>query len=310
MQLPLFMDVSNTLLRITDFIEFQHASNEAQRLFHGRGHAYPGLHHITIDWLPPVILISLFAEENLTAIEYLADKLRQTVPNCQSIQCQRRYLTNGPVEIVWGESIQDFQITENSLKFHIRLGKNKNAGLFLDMRNGRQWVKEHSRGKRVLNLFAYTCGFSVAAIAGQAASVLNVDMNSNVLNLGRQNHRLNQQDLSKVRFQKLDIFKSFGRLKRCGPFDLLICDPPTFQKGSVDIARDYPKIIRRLDEFMAKDSQLMLCLNAPDLTRDFLLDIMHTEARDYWLCEEISAPDVFKETKNKGLKILCFIRKN
>ncbi len=304
------MDDANKLLKITDYLQFQQDRTEAQRLFHGRGHAYPGLHHITVDWLPPVILITLFAEESPAAIGLLADKLSEIIPQCQSIQCQRRYLPNGPFEIVRGESIQDFHVAENGLKFHIRLGKNKNTGLFLDMRNGRQWVKKHSQSKRVLNLFAYTCGFSVAAVAGRARSVFNVDMNSNVLNLGRQNHRLNQQDLNNVQFQKLDIFKSFGRLKRRGPFDLLVCDPPTFQKGSVDIARDYPKIIRRLDEFMAEDSQLMLCLNAPELTRDFLLDIMSAEARNYRLSDEISAPGVFEEAEGKGLKILCFVRKS
>jgi 23S rRNA (cytosine1962-C5)-methyltransferase len=142
------------------------------------------------------------------------------------------------------------------------------------MNNGRRWIEKHAQDKRILNLFAYTCGFSVAAIAGHAKSVLNIDMSSAALNVGRENHRLNQQSLAQVRFEKLDIFKSFSRFKKRGPFDLLICDPPTLQKGSVDIARDYPKILRRLDQFMATNATLMLCLNAPELKRDFLLNHM------------------------------------
>ncbi len=117
--------------------------------------------------------------------------------------------------------------------------------------------------------------------------MLNIDMSSAALNVGRTNHRLNNQSLDKVRFQKLEIFKSFGRIKKYGPYDLLICDPPTLQKGSVDIARDYPKIIRRLDSFMDVDSQLMMCINAPYIeqqsSKEFLLRKM---VKIQWECQE------------------------
>ncbi len=251
------------LMEIQRLVHSDEPLDQAQRLFHGRGHAYPGLEHITIDWLPPVLLITLFSEQPAKIIEKLAEKLLAKFPSCKSVQVQYRYVASGPVDIIYGEKIDDLIVKENMLKFCLRLGKNKNCGLFLDMRNGRSWVMKNSQHKRVLNLFSYTCGFSVAAIAGDAQSVVNVDMSSSALKTGRENHRINQQDLRKVRFEKLDIFKSFGRLKKRGPFDLLVCDPPTFQQGSVDIKRDYAKILRRLDDFMAKDSQIMLCLNAP-----------------------------------------------
>jgi len=167
-------------------------------------------------------------------------------------------------------------------------------------------VQEHSEEKCVLNLFSYTCGFSIAAIEGGAQSVLNVDMSSPALNVGRMNHRLNQHDLKKVKFEKLNIFNSFGRLKKRGPFDLLICDPPTLQKGSVDIKRDYPKIMRRLDQFMAPSSTLILCLNAPELGREFLMDNMQQLAPDYQFIEEIMPPKAYAEVQNKGLKVLLF----
>ncbi len=283
--------------------------NDAQRLFHGRGHAYQGLNHVTVDWLPPVILITIFAEESKQAIEQLADQLLIKLPSCKSVQLQHKYHSTGPIEIIRGEVIQTLQVNEDELCFHVNLGKNRNTGLFLDMSNGRKWIQQHSNNKRVLNLFAYTCGFSVAAIAGKAQRVLNVDMSSSVLKMGRDNHRLNQQSLDNVAFEKLNIFKSFGRLKRRGPFDLLICDPPTFQKGSVDIERDYPKIMRRLDEFMAPESTLFLCLNAPELGREYLLKHMFELAPEYKLIEEVKAPAVYVEAENKGLNILCFERK-
>lgn len=287
-------------------------SEQAQRLFHGRGHAYDGLHHVTIDWLPPVILITLFASEEAQAIEDLAGQLLQKIPNCQNIQLQHRYELHGPIDVIHSDSLEDnfgdLVIKENKLKYQLQLGKARNTGLFLDMKKGREWVQKHSRNKRILNLFSYTCGFSIAAIAGDAKSVLNVDMSSPALNVGRVNHRLNNHDLNKVKFEKLNIFKSFGRLKKRGPYDILICDPPTLQKGSVDIERDYPKIMRRLTEFMAPDSTLLLCLNAPELGRDFLIENMKKHAPDYQLTEEIKPPEVFIDVQDKGLKVLVFKR--
>ncbi len=279
---------------------------QAQRLFHGRGHAYDGLHHVTIDWLPPVALITLFIPEPDAGIAALADYLLTQLPSCKSVQVQHRHKLSGPIDIVRGQTITQLAITENNLQFKLSLGKSRNTGLFLDMRNGRRWVQKHAQDKRILNLFAYTCGFSVAAIAGHAQSVLNVDMSSAALNVGRENHRLNQQSLTQVRFEKLDIFKSFSRFKKRGPFDLLICDPPTLQKGSVDIARDYPKILRRLDQFMATNATLMLCLNATELKQDFLLKHMTELAPSYQYIEEIKPPTVYVEAEDKGLKVLCF----
>jgi 23S rRNA (cytosine1962-C5)-methyltransferase len=297
------------LLQLAQHLHIPTSSHEllqAQRLFHGRGHAYDGLHHVTIDWLPPVTLITLFAPETKTDIAALASYLLTQLPSCKSVQVQHRHELSGPIDIVHGETITQLAITENKLQFNLSLGQSRNTGLFLDMQNGRRWVQEYAQDKRVLNLFAYTCGFSVAAIAGNAQSVLNVDMSRTALNVGRENHRLNQQSLAQVRFEKLDIFKSFSRFKKRGPFDLLICDPPTLQKGSVDIIRDYPKILRRLDQFMAPNATLMLCLNAPELKRDFLLKHMAELAPTYRYIEEIKPPEVYVEAEDKGLKVLCF----
>ncbi len=175
------------------------------------------------------------------------------------------------------------------------------------MRNGREWVRQHSEGKRVLNLFAYTCAFSVAAIAGGADYVLNVDMAKGALSKGRENHRLNDHDLGKVAFQGVDIFRSFSRIKKYGPYDLLICDPPAFQRGSVDVRRDYRKIIRRIPEFMNSGSELMLCLNAPELDEQFLHDVVAEECSGCRYIDRINPPDVYRESQQgKGLKTLIF----
>jgi len=294
------------LSTLVQYVQRPEDIDQSQRMFHGRGHAFHGLEHVTVDWLAPVILITLYAPESRPDVEALADQLLAILPEGSSVQIQHRYLRDGPIDIVRGDSLNHVVMLEDNLKYNLSLGDARNIGLFLDMKHGRRWVQSQSKGLRVLNLFAYTCGFSVAAQAGGAASVLNVDMSSVALGLGRENHRLNGHSLANLRFEKLDIFKSFGRFVKRGPFDLLICDPPTFQKGSVDIARDYPKIIRRLDQFMAPDARVMLCLNAPNLSREFLVKHMQELAPDFELAEELKPPEVFVEIEDRGLKIMVF----
>jgi 23S rRNA (cytosine1962-C5)-methyltransferase len=280
---------------------------EAQRLFHGRGHAFPGFSHITIDHLPPTVLITVFRPESPALLQPLASWLHDKIPGCEAVVLQHREQLSGPMEVLRGTPPETaFPVIENGLQYRIQLGRNRNTGLFLDMANGRRWVRENSHGKRILNLFAYTCGFSVAAIAGGARSVVNIDMSSPALSIGRENHRLNKHPLECVRFEKLDIFRSFGRIRKHGPYDLLVCDPPTRQKGSVDIERDYPKILRRLSQFMAAERDLLLCLNAPELGRDFLLDAVARNAPQYRHVTDIKPPDVFVEAQGKGLKTLHF----
>jgi 23S rRNA (cytosine1962-C5)-methyltransferase len=302
---------NNKQLDLTD-VSFQAPiSHQAQRLFHGRSHVYRGYEHIAIDWLLPVLLVTVYKHVAISELKKLAQKLFLAVSECTSVQVQYRYEQTGPIELLVGEPCTETTVEENGLKYRITLGRAQNTGLFLDMKNGRDWVKNNAQGARVLNLFSYTCAFSVAAIASDAASVFNIDMSRPSLATGRDNHRLNDHDTGKVKFDSLDIFKSFGRIKKNGPYDLLICDPPSFQKGSVDIKRDYKKIIRRIPEFMNPNSLLMLCLNSPDLDAEFLKQTVADECEDCHYVNEIFPPAIFKNAVEKqGLKILIYRYKN
>ncbi|MBA6262581.1 class I SAM-dependent methyltransferase [Colwellia sp. Bg11-12] len=288
-------------------IEKLSSLTDCQRLFHGRGHTYPELSHVNVDWFSPVVLITLYQEVDEAWLNEQVTVIKQLIPNCQSIQVQYRSRKFAPSEVLWGEDITELNAQEHGLKYHISLGKAQNSGLFLDMGNGRDWVKNHSEGRNVLNLFAYTCAFSIAAIAGGARQVVNIDMSKSSLSKGRENHKLNKQDASKVKYEGVDIFKSYNRLKKNGPYDLLICDPPSFQKGSVNIERDYKKIIKRLPELMANNSDVVLCLNSPDLSEDFLLAEVARECPQCQFQHRIDNPKVFVEAEaGKGLKVLYF----
>ncbi|GHF78161.1 class I SAM-dependent methyltransferase [Thalassotalea marina] len=277
------------------------------RLFHGRGHAFEGLEHVNIDWYAPVVVVTLYKEDTTSLLADIQQFIIQHLPLCRSIQVQHRYQSLAPFTLLWGEEIFSTVCQENGLKYHIELGKSQNTGLFLDMANGRQWVKENAEHKTVLNLFAYTCAFSVAAIAGKADKVVNIDMAKNTLTKGRENHRLNAHDLKKVHFEGVDIFKSYNRLKKHGPYQLLICDPPSFQKGSVNIERDYKKIISRLPQWLDQQADVLLCLNSPDLDEEFLLAEVARECPNCQFQYKIDNPEVFVEAvKGKGLKALYF----
>lgn len=287
-------------------ITWQHLS-QTQRLFHGRGHAYPGFEHVNIDWFSPIALITLYREVDDAWLEQLAKWLHTNLEGCRSVQVQFRCRAMAPQTVLLGEALDETVVEEQLRKYQIRFGRSQNHGLFLDMINGRDWLQAQAKDKRVLNLFSYTCAFSVAAIAGGAQEVVNVDLSKASLAVGRENHKLNGHDLSKVKFQGIDIFKSFGRLRKLGPFDILVCDPPSFQKGSVNIQRDYGKIIRRIPEFMAPGAELLLCLNSPDLDQEFLKQQVVENCEDCVFIEEIANPEVFKEAhQGKGLKVLRY----
>lgn len=283
---------------------------DAQRLFHGRGHAYPNLSHVNVDWLAPVILITLYQAVDNEWLMEQASALKNLVKSCSSVQVQYRYEKFSPTITVLGDQVNHTIVSEQGLNYHIEFGKAQNSGLFLDMRNGRQWLRENSLGKNVLNLFAYTCAFSLNAIAGGASKAVNIDLSKASLSKGRENHQLNElakKQGKQVVFEGVDIFKSNSRIKKYGPYDILVCDPPSFQKGSVNIERDYAKIIRRIPQWMNPGATLMLCLNSPDLDERFLKAEVARECPDCRFEQRLDNPEVFKEAhQGKGLKVLIY----
>ncbi|MCY1296788.1 Ribosomal RNA large subunit methyltransferase I [compost metagenome] len=289
---------------------------EARRLFHGRGRRWEGLEHLTADWLQGVLLVSLFREPaagELAALEAMLRALGETPAwqgsGAHSLLLQHRYLPDSTTEYLLGEPIDQCVISEDGLRFLLDLGRKQNSGLFLDMRYGRRWVREHARGGRVLNLFAYTCGFSVAAIAGGAEHVVNLDMARAALTRGRENHRLNGHDLERVSFLGHELFKSWGKVRKSGPYDLVIVDPPSFQKGSFALTQDYRKILRRLPEMLSERGRVLACVNDPGVAPDFLIEGMAAEAPELAFVERLENPPEFADVSaDSALKVMLFAR--
>lgn len=135
-----------------------------------------------------------------------------------------------PPAPVRGEPAPDELIVrEHGMPFLVRLGDGLSTGLFLDQRENRGRVRAMSSGKRVLNLFAYTCGFTVAAVVGGAAETLSIDASQRALDRGRANLALSGFAGAEHRLVSDDAFDALARLRKRGErFDLVCVDPPTF----------------------------------------------------------------------------------
>jgi len=288
--------------------------NELRRIFHGRGKFWPGLDQLTCDWVDGQLLVNVFKEvddEFLSSLKVglvdLTSKDIWQVKQGTSIVLQHRYADGAPSEVLWGELNDSPVVVEHGLKYQLDIGRNQNFGLFLDMRNGRQWVQDNAKDKNVLNLFAYTCGFSVAAIAGGARQCMNVDMSRGSLNKGRDNHRLNDHDMRSVNFLGYDIFKSWGKIKKGGPYELVIIDPPSFQKGSFALTKDYKKILRRLPDLLTEGGEVIACVNSPAVSPNFLIETMAEEAPSVEFIERLDNPPEFVDVDlDSSLKVLRF----
>ncbi|MDH5916432.1 class I SAM-dependent methyltransferase [Vibrio splendidus] len=288
--------------------------NELRRIFHGRGKFWPGLDQLTCDWVDGQLLVNVFKEvddEFLSSLKAgLVDLTNKDIWQAKqgtSIVLQHRYADGAPSEVLWGELNDSPVVVEHGLKYQLDIGRNQNFGLFLDMRNGRQWVQDNAKDKNVLNLFAYTCGFSVAAIAGGARQCMNVDMSRGSLNKGRDNHRLNEHDMRSVNFLGYDIFKSWGKIKKGGPYELVIIDPPSFQKGSFALTKDYKKILRRLPDLLTEGGEVIACVNSPAVSPNFLIETMVEEAPSVEFIERLDNPPEFIDVDlDSSLKVLRF----
>ena len=171
-----------------------------------------------------------------------------------------------------GESLQTVA-TENHLKFGIDFGAGYSAGLFVDQRENRRFVRQ-LKPKRMLNCFAYTCAFSVAAAVAGAKTV-NVDLSRKSLERARQNFALNDLSTDGHQFIADDVRPVLRRLARRGAkFDAIILDPPTFSrtKGgeAFHVEKDFEELIASALEVVDGGSKVLLSTNCETLSESAL----------------------------------------
>ncbi len=277
---------------------------DAERVFHGRGGLHPGCEHLSLDWYAPVWLLTAFeplSEAQLAAVQQAL--AQRPEPLNWVYQCRQGGRSD--TRLMAGSVPEPHAVAEQGARYRVHLLKGQNHGLFLDMAAGRDWLRREAQGQRVLNLFAYTCAFSVAALQGGAAEVVNVDMAAGALAIGQHNHELN--GLKGARFLAHDLFKSWGKVKRYGPYDIVVADPPSYQKGSFVADKDYARVVRRLPELLAPDGRALLCLNAPEIPSGFLRERVAAEAPALRFVQRLANPSAFADVDaERALKVLLF----
>lgn len=288
----------------------ENKSVDLKRVFHGRGNFYDDFKYLVVDSINDILMATFFEEVEVDIqknIIKILDEVYAT-KGFKTLIIQRRYKKDNIYEIIRGNISDNLIAYEDGLKYALNFS-NQNIGIFPDMKNGRKFIKEISKDKNVLNLFSYTCAFSVSAIYAGALKVVNVDMAKNALTTGRTNHHLNNLDTKKVKFLPYNILKSWSRIKKEGPYDIIIIDPPSFQKGSFAATKDYEKIIKRLDELASSSCTILACLNAPELDSLFLKEVFAIHSRGFKFLKRLENVEEFvTNNEEKSLKNLVFFR--
>lgn len=187
--------------------------------------------------------------------------------------------SNVPVQIAGPEN-EPLKVTvrEHGVGFEVDFGAGYSSGLFLDQRRNRARLRELNP-KRVLNLFAYTCSFSVVA-AQVGAGTLSVDLAKKALDWGRRNFILNGLDLNPHGFVAADVMEYLPRLvKRGEQFDAIIVDPPTFARGErgrvFQVEKEMGTLAQLALRLLEAGGAVLLSTNCRDLPRVGLERIAH-----------------------------------
>ena len=171
-----------------------------------------------------------------------------------------------------GENLQTIA-AEHHLKFGIDFGAGYSVGLFVDQRENRRFVRQ-AKPPRLLNCFAYTCSFSVAA-ASAGAQTVNVDLSKKSLERGQQNFVLNSLSTEGHKFIADDVRPVLRRLARRGEkFDMIILDPPTFSrtKGgeAFHVESDFEDLIVAALELIDGNGRILVSTNCETLNEQAL----------------------------------------
>lgn len=298
-------------MTLSDIIRPQLADSRpfARRVLHGRGRAYPGFETLNIEWYPPYLLVQNFGDALDSAQQAALRQLFEQEPAISAILVQQREWPDFITRVLCSRE-QDLSLPWQGwvalapdIEAAITLGKNRNTGAFLDMRAGWQWLHDHAQDKKVLNLFCYTGIFSLFALKGGAQRVDNMDMAANVLKIAQRNHQQNAVHDGSAAFYKRDILKSARWFESRRDYDLIILDPPPYQKKAFHGWRDYQKLLQLVRGSLAPQGQLFCCLNNPQLSKeDFVADLRATfeDARDFMVID--TAPEIREADSEKGLK--------
>lgn len=237
------------------------SDTDAYRLVNGEGDLLPGL---VIDKYRDVIVVQIgtagMRQFRPQIVQWLVNKLHpNSIYEKSLLPSRKEEGLQDEQGALFGPIPTDIvEIRENGLRFGVSILHGQKTGFFLDHREMRQQVRELSKGKRVLNCFAYTGGFSVYSAAGEATKIDSVDISVAAIKMGERNMELNGLASDKHRFIAADVFE-FLREQPLD-YDLIVLDPPAFakrQKDVVQACRGYKDINRLAMQKMPPGSLLL-----------------------------------------------------
>jgi 23S rRNA (cytosine1962-C5)-methyltransferase len=244
----------------------------AFRLVHGEG---DGIEGMAVDVYGEHLVVHFFSNEALAHKESILDALDalgprgiylKVHPKQSNVVVDPRTPELAPSSPVRGEPAADpLVIHEGGLAFRVRLGDGLKTGIFLDQRENRRRVRDFARGKRVLNLFAYTCAFTVAAAAGGARATTTVDASKGPLAWGEENLRENALFSTVHEMIEDDAFVWLKHAAKRGErFDLVVLDPPSYattKRSRFSAADDYAELAAKALAVLCPGASLLACTN-------------------------------------------------
>lgn len=247
--------------------------NNAYRLVHGEGDFLPGLivdvygHTAVVQAHSPGmhfarnVIAKALTELQQIDVRNVYYKSETTLPYKAQLDPQNDYLIG---------HYDGNEALENGLKFHVDWLKGQKTGFFVDQRDNRSLLKYYARGRKVLNMFCYTGGFSVYALSGDAKEVHSVDSSAKAIALTEANVQLNFGDDAPHQAFAEDAFKYIDNMPK-DYYDLVVLDPPAFAKhrGAIRNAlRGYQKLNARAMEKMPSGSILFTFSCSQAISKD------------------------------------------
>ncbi len=251
--------------------------DSGQRWVHIQEYAAPK----TIE---PIVAQRRFREACAVTLSELA------IPATQLFSKQRSQQKGTAQYQKHGEHEEFHIVKEGDLQFYVNFTDYLDTGLFLDHRPVRGWIRDLAKGKRVLNLFAYTGAASVYAAAGGAKQVVSVDMSRTYMDWAKRNFGLNKFDIKAHEFIQADCLDWLKQTDDKTKFDLIFLDPPSFSNSkrmdtTLDIQRDHVALIEATLAHLSRDGILLFSTN---LRRFILSD----EIRNTYEVEDRTATSI------------------